>query len=177
MLFGFRTVDGSMEELENLLSQYLERCGASLEAKFDAKFAQFDSNFEEIHGSLETLQAEQTDLGRRLEQLDKGQGLLWETHVRSAVAEQSGRNFSEQYTVSSLQHLATRICSATGWTKGKEPDLVYRVASSLSQRLVDTGAVHELLRTLFVALHNATLSDSAAPAFSEWCSQITQHCP
>ena len=104
-----------------------------------------------VKGELGSVKAGLGRLEKAQDKLNKGQGLLWESHLRPLVKEQFGRSFSKQLSAKSLQYLAKRVCSATGWTEGKEVDQIFEVAQKLSTALISGGTAEKLLRAVAAA--------------------------
>ena len=92
--------------------------------------------------------------------------MLWESHLRPLVKDQFGHSFSKQLSAKSLQHLAKRVCSATGWTEGKEVEQIFTVAQRLSTALISSGAAEKLLRAVAAAC--SAVSAEAEPSLRTW---------
>ena len=130
----------------------------------------FDEKLEPVKQKLSELEVKLSELEVGIGRLDRG--ALWETHNRAAVKEQFGQSFSKEYTVSSLQHLATRVCSASGWAGDKVPATTYGTAHKLAEALNETKAAEQLLRSLFSSLQ--AVPEDAEQSFLGWSRQVTQ---
>lgn len=91
-------------------------------------------------------------LDKRFGDLSKQQGDLWETTIRQSVQWQFGHNFSKEFTILSIQHLAKLICRSTGWELGSTVVDVYDVTRKLATTIVKGHFADKLVREVFQAL-------------------------
>ena len=128
------------------------------------------SELEPIRAELGSVKAGLDRLEKAQDKLNKGQGLLWESHLRPLVQEQFGRSFSKQLSAKSLQHLAKRVCAATGWTEGKEVDQIFEVAQKLSTALISSGTAEKLLRAVAAACSEVAADADADASLRSWAA-------
>lgn len=119
---------------------------------------------------LKQFQALLKPLDARLSDIDKQQGEMWETSVRQSMRDQFGHSFSKEFTIASLQHLASIICRSVGWPFGST--LWTSVASRATcQPAAGTSRCRQLPSVHSAALVNST---DGKGAFSEFGEQLKQ---